>query len=405
MSCKGIWLLFDLDGTVTPMPHKVHGKYLPLTESACNEPLKEFIRQEGRVCIISTAGKRMWMQIYEPLKDVLKELYVKHTAEAGNDELAEKQKLEEGRFVLSAFTGATMYYNQGPDAHLVEDKDYRLQRKTTFATEHVPAILDLLRQAIITIFTVAASDPSYVKILSKKYHVVFEHLLAVREKEGASKFEETYLSLDKITKHGEYLKDSNDALLDVQFVVGIDEKVVAHMNVLAVPMVRYNEIFTADLCTTLENKYGVTARAQPNSVCVATVALDKAVPIQYILEEHATKSYLRNFVPGAALCAGDNVDSVDRPFTQFPQVGCISVGTKKLSDEVLRDLRKNCRKLVEVGDEEDGTAKFLTTLLHNAASKAPSSSSPSWEEHATEILDKTMDHYDQLKKENGVSNL
>ena len=386
-SCKGIWLLFDLDGTITPSPHKAHGQYLPLTKSSCNEPLQNFMREGGRCCVISTAGKRMWMQIYEPLKQVLKELYDKAT----------NKEEEEGRFVLSAFTGATMYYSSGPEVSLVEDKSYRLTKKTTFAPEHVDAIFKTLREIVIKIFTVAASDPTYVQILSKKYHVVFETLLAAREKEGAEKFNETYLSLPNITQHGLYLKESGDALLDVQIVPGIDEKIIAHMNVLAVPMARFGEIFTQEVCSTLKSKFGVTARAQPNSVCIATDNLDKSVPIEYMLQEYKTKNYLREFVPEAAICAGDNVDSVDRPFTGFPQIACISVGTKTLSEDVLRDVNKNCRRLVEVGGEEDGTAKFLVELVAQAQKKQQQDNS-SFEENAKKTLDAALNTFEEEKK-------
>lgn len=392
MSCKGIWLLFDLDGTITPSPHKAHGKYLPLTESACNAPLREFMKQDGRLCVISTAGKRMWMQIYEPLRDILKEKFQQNVLSIPDDQVEKKKAAaehEKGRFILSAFTGAGMYYNHDAESELQEDQVYRLQKKTTFLPEHVPDIFKLLREQIVfKIFETAAKDPSYIEVLSKKYHDVFAYLLAAREKEGVEKFQETYLSLERLTKHGEYLKETNDALLDVQYIPNVAEKIIAHVNVLGVPMARYHDIFTQELRDTLISKYGVSAREQPNSVCVATTALDKTVPIEFILQEHKLCPYLHDFVAESAITCGDNVDSVDKPFTQFPSIVCVSVGNKKLSEPVWSDLKKNCAKLVAIPGEEEGTAKFLQILLDESKNQHQNDDGEtlSWEQRAKNIV-------------------
>jgi hypothetical protein len=391
MSCKGIWLLFDLDGTITPSPHKAHGKYLPLNESVCNEPLREFMKQDGRLCVISTAGKRMWVQIYEPLRDILKEKYQQNVLSISGEgaEVEGKKKAaaehEKGRFILSAFTGAGMYYNQGADAELQEDQVYRLQKKTTFLPEHVHDIFRLLREQIVfKIFETAAKDPSYVEILTKKYHSVFAHLLGVRERDGVEKFQETYLSLEKLTKHGEYLKETNDALLDVQYIPNVSDKIIAHINVLGVPMARYGDIFTQELRDTLISKYGVSAREQPNSVCVATTALDKTVPIEFILQEHKLCPYLHDFLAESAITCGDNIDSVDKPFTRFSEIACVSVGNKKLPEQVWNDLKKGCAKLVAIPGEEEGTAKLLQILLDE--SKKQEQDENSWEQRAKNIV-------------------
>jgi hypothetical protein len=312
MSCAGITLILDVDGTLTPTPHKAHGMYLPLTESPCLAPVIEFLKQDGRLCACSTAGKRLWTQIYQPLIPTLTELHRRDPA-------------FKGRLMFGSYTGATLYSSDGPQQMLVEDEEYRLENKTTMDPKKVPGALDLLRGVVIKIFDTMASDPTYLPLLSKKYTSVFGNLNEEREEMGKERFDAVCLSMENILLHGRYLSDSNDALLDVQYVVGQEEHaVVAHINVLGVPMARFAQIFTPELCQLLEQTYGISARAQPNSVCLAVDGLDKGTIVRFLLKHAKTKdkAYLLHpaWDPQAAIGGGDIPQSVDAPLSQYPPI-------------------------------------------------------------------------------------
>lgn len=79
---KGYWIVADVDGTLTPTPSKSGGKYYSLSMSAtvfgkakhyhsCLPLLRYFIARGGNVCAVSTAGRRLWWQLYNDLATVL----------------------------------------------------------------------------------------------------------------------------------------------------------------------------------------------------------------------------------------------------------------------------------------------------------------------------------------------
>lgn len=353
MSCRGITCILDLDGTLTSTPHKAHGKYLPLTESPCLEPVIKYLEADGRLAVVSTAGKRMWRQFFEPVQATLQHLYKRDASFVG-------------RIIFGSYTSAVIYYSDGPEQKLVEDVSYRLEFKTTMDPAKVPAVLDLLRSVIIKIFDTMARDKTYLPALSKKYSGVFGELLKRREELGAEQFNAEVLTMENVLKHGKYLVETHDALLDSQYVVGQESNnIIAHLNILGVPMARFGDIFPPELCDMLAKDFGVSARAQPNSVAIAVDGLDKGTFMRFVLANcnNDKKAYLKGVNPNATFSGGDIPQSVDAPLAMYPPVRFVSVCTKLLTAEERAQL---AAPIVEIGGEEDGTAKFLATLVHNA---------------------------------------
>ncbi|KAG5481997.1 hypothetical protein LSCM1_05710 [Leishmania martiniquensis] len=76
---RGHWIVADMDGTLTPTPTRAHGKYLSLSHcmqsglecgaryNSCLPWLRCFLERGGSLCVVSTAGKRMWSQLYSDL--------------------------------------------------------------------------------------------------------------------------------------------------------------------------------------------------------------------------------------------------------------------------------------------------------------------------------------------------
>ncbi|AYU77656.1 hypothetical protein LdCL_160012700 [Leishmania donovani] len=80
---RGHWIVADMDGTLTPTPTRAHGKYLTLSYcmqtglgygaryKSCLPWLRLFLECGGTLCVVSTAGKRMWSQLYPDLAPAL----------------------------------------------------------------------------------------------------------------------------------------------------------------------------------------------------------------------------------------------------------------------------------------------------------------------------------------------
>jgi hypothetical protein len=105
------WLLTDLDGTLIATPHKAHGRYLPITQSPCYEPVRKWLSSGGNVCIVTTADLRVVDQVYHPLRPFLKtqaEYIAEVAASTAKDKLAAPRR--SGCLLLSLYTGAVLYW-------------------------------------------------------------------------------------------------------------------------------------------------------------------------------------------------------------------------------------------------------------------------------------------------------
>ncbi|KPA81064.1 hypothetical protein ABB37_04426 [Leptomonas pyrrhocoris] len=105
------WLLSDLDGTLISTPHKAQGRYLPITQSPCYEPVKKWLSNGGNICVVTTADVRVIEQVYHPLRPFLKtqaEYIAEVAATTAKDKTTPPRR--RGCLLLSLYTGAVLYW-------------------------------------------------------------------------------------------------------------------------------------------------------------------------------------------------------------------------------------------------------------------------------------------------------
>ncbi|RNF11113.1 hypothetical protein TraAM80_01080 [Trypanosoma rangeli] len=88
------WVLADLDGTLLTTPHKANGQYQSLDKSPCFHVIRRWLLNGGNLCIVTTADKRVFDQVYVPLHSILKD------ADGRNGS---------GELLISLYTGALLY--------------------------------------------------------------------------------------------------------------------------------------------------------------------------------------------------------------------------------------------------------------------------------------------------------
>ena len=343
------WLVVDMDGTITPQPSKAGGQYEPLTQSPCFSGLSRWIRAGGSVCVLSTAGARMWKQIWEPLRSIVVDVNC--------------QPGDAPELILGAFNGAALYRFSADKADLIEISSYRTRYNTTLDLDVCDKVQTILRRILCRFFALAQNDDTFVTALSKKYQEPFRYLLAQRESLGIDRFEDDCLNLKAILTYGLYLKETNDALLDIQYVDTGDGKVPALMTLLGIPMARFDVCFTKDDLEQL-SALNCYVKSQPNSVCVGRKHIDKSTAIRYLIEAGANNDLSErkmHFRLANSIAAGDNPASVDRPMTLFlPEMPFISLSKLPDSDPP---------GVIHVGDEEEGFARFLDSLMEYVDSR------------------------------------
>ena len=336
----GLWLVLDMDGTVTPTPTKAGGHYLPLSESPCRAPLINWIEHGGNLCVVSTAGRRMWRQVHETLRPSL------------------RKSREVGRLVVCGFSGAALFCTDD-DGELHEDHDYRRSAITngTCPTEsELDGLIELGVETIRTFLLAARGDPTLIAALSRKYHGPYEALLGKLKEMGDDAFFQTFLTRERMLKHGEFLVETHDALVDVQIIPGSHPVIGAQVTVLGIPMKRFHEFFPAPVVDALQAR-NFHVKSQPNSVCIVRDGVDKATVVRW-LRAHGDR-YSRGNRPFSlrhAIAGGDNPDVVDRPLTIFPDMAFVSVAPEGAAVPT-------GAHIVDVGGEEVGCAAFLEMLL------------------------------------------
>lgn len=122
---RGCWLLTDLDGTLLPTPHKAHGQYVKLSEGPCFASVSRWLKLGGNICVITTADRRVFEQVFLPLKSILPSALTIDACLNNNNNVmsldvneANSNKdvakgsgggAEAGNLLLSVFTGAVLY--------------------------------------------------------------------------------------------------------------------------------------------------------------------------------------------------------------------------------------------------------------------------------------------------------
>jgi hypothetical protein len=130
------WIVADMDGTLTPTPSRAHGKYFSLSYCmatglgygaryhSCLPWLRLFVERGGSICVISTAGKRMWTQLYNDLAPAV--FALSSTTRPRGSSAAAKlaggptslvtASPTPGTLYLCGFTGAAMFRTRPCDA-------------------------------------------------------------------------------------------------------------------------------------------------------------------------------------------------------------------------------------------------------------------------------------------------
>ena len=140
---KGCWLLSDLDGTLIPTPHKANGQYVPLHMSACFAPLKRWLASGGNLCVVTTADRRVFDQVYFSLRPFLNSLA--------------SPPSQSGELLLSLYTGASLYRcGRESIQHVADycDPTHPAGSDTCMGAETSA----LLRELVVDIFLQMASD-------------------------------------------------------------------------------------------------------------------------------------------------------------------------------------------------------------------------------------------------------
>jgi hypothetical protein len=359
------WIVADMDGTLTPTPSKAGGKYLPLTHSPCLRPLAGLLQHGLNVCVVSTAGKRMWTQVFECLKPTLQAAAPPHC----------------GTLALCGFSGAALFVSQkisSPSSadtpnhnysvvNMIEDHAFRECNETVIAPHALPQLERVLRERFLNVMETIRKDPHYIPTLSKKYHAPLEDLVSRLAQHPNGEGVDALLSMQQLKQHGLYLTETNDALVDMQtvHVDGVPDPLVVQYTVLAVPMKYFDSIFTEEVRSELSTM-GFVCKSQPNSVVVCRKGIDKATCVRWLCERYQNRwADGSAFSLDRALAFGDIPVSIDKPLTQFPPMSFVSVSIDPTLDPP---------GLLSLGGEELGTAAFLTALLEDVRQKSESTS-------------------------------
>lgn len=308
------WIIADMDGTLTPTPSKAHGHYLSLSEAAatqakegrtyfsCLAPLRALIARGCHLCVVSTAGQRMWRQLFA---DLAPALYPSPSA---------SPPCPPGRLLLCGFTGAALFASRPHQASMsasppppppltaaeamVEDMEYRRSAApdggpTVMSPQAVDVAQSEGRAALLRFLEHAStlarhSDADALRAffsgcLSGKYHGPFTALVTsawaelraadpeaktIMERAAAAgegecvpvSFEAvSLLSMERLGAYGAYLADTEDALVDVQRIPsatgnsaaggdgggeGLSD--VAQITVLGIPMRFFDLVFPSE---------------------------------------------------------------------------------------------------------------------------------------------------------------
>ncbi|KPI85131.1 hypothetical protein ABL78_5824 [Leptomonas seymouri] len=505
----GHWLVADMDGTLTPTPSRARGRYLSLSHCmatglgygpryrSCLPWLRCFLERGGSVCVVSTAGKRIWMQLYHDLAPAVFGLGALEdggcsgglspasaacsTSEARANAAASAAP---GTLYLCGFTGAAMFRTRPcqavwtdmdrlypdwrhqssvtsnpspsvadptgpavpPTAVGIEEwAEYRQQviavdvasgaaadaaagaaSTTTMDAAACAVAFEEGRSALVRFFeyasyvskhNVTAATAFFAECLSAKYHAAFTALLqklldearpalASSEEEGdvAPRLcfaKSRVLSRAALEASGVFLKETNDALVDVQRVPHADGTIaetapIAQVVVMGIPMRYFDLIFpsaSADLppqwpcCAACAvagagakariEAVGLELKSQPNSVCLHRRDVDKGTCVRWLISEGNSGKAANglSFDLQKSLAFGDVPESVDRPLTEFPPMQFISLA----KDDVAADGRVGINAeapqgsatcVHHVGGEEEGTALFLEELLTSCMKEA-----------------------------------
>jgi hypothetical protein len=109
---SGCWLLADLDGTLVPTPHNAKGEYVGLDRGPCYRSLRRWMLHGGNLCVITTADRRVFDQVFLPLQSTAGSNGGGLTSRRHDDDEDDASATvgeQRGNLLLSLYTGAVLY--------------------------------------------------------------------------------------------------------------------------------------------------------------------------------------------------------------------------------------------------------------------------------------------------------
>jgi hypothetical protein len=371
--CHGLYLVADMDGTLTPTPTKSGGFQTAINNAPTFEPIQRFLHEGGKLVVETNAGTYPFNQIYKPLIPTLREVYAKYQ--------------EAGAITMFPFSGAGLYTYVPELEQMKEDPQFaRTGRRDTILAnqpqqqevdlstgipeEHADELMEEIRQVMLKVFELMDEDPTYLPLLSKKYRDAMPNtIIRLRRELGKERFEKEVATLENLKVYGKFLVKSNDPMIDLQRV---SSGALVQINILGTAMARFDSLFYPQLRQKLRERMSIHIKRQPNSTTISKDLVNKGLPVQYLAKQYQRETDLIDVKTGEklkfcwdfelknAIAAGDHPMFTDYPLTQHAPMPFLSLALKR-APELPEWPYKT--KMLHVGGEEEGTAKFVNTWV------------------------------------------
>jgi len=349
------------------------------------EPILEWLRLGGGLCVVTTAARRSIHQVWDCVPPELR---------------------SGGRVVLSALEGADFVYG-GDDGEMVADEEYLATAAvgggpTCFSGAVLSTILQYSETMIRDIYADMAKDRSILAALSGKYQRPVARLL---DRLDAGEHVEALLTRSMMTDAGAIMFETNERTIsfntpilaerlesaDVEDAIGGTPARVCTISVMGFP-IKHSKKYV-DPYLEPAAAIGVELSAAPNSLWFTPRGVSKATPISW-LARHADKF---GFDVRHAVAFGDCPHTNDFPLTQLslqyadvagctggapnggPEGGCGFCPFVSVAEEQNVHLLPEHVRGMHVGGVEHGTARVLRGLLdavksHPGPAPAPAAS-------------------------------
>lgn len=357
-ACNGLWIVADMDGTLTTSPSKSGGRNLPIDQSATFQPLCDFIRLGGSIFVLTNAGTFPFVQVWRPLLHSVIKALPPHK--------------RDDRVVISPFSGAGLYHGRYGQDDMVEDTDFTergllvdgKETSTAISADCLPAVLREIKTTMQdTVFRLLDEDPSYLPLLSKKYRDCLPPTIQLRRELGVERFNREVLTLENLMEYGRFLPKTDSyvplPLIDVQRTRAGH---VVQINILATPIARFDQdIFPKERRDHLTNVMNLHVKRQPNSCTISRNLVNKGTAIDYMERKHT-----HNFSLARSIGLGDHPSFTDFPLTQYRAMPFVSVAPHEVSAHPLFPF---VAQMNHLSGEEEGAAAFIATLVRQCIAR------------------------------------
>lgn len=383
---KPMWIIADMDRTLVDKPPK--GGYPKLDESPCFEPVLRWLDIGGRLCVVTTdGGLRTFAAIWDCIPPM---------------------KRANGHLVVCTADGASLHYGDA-QGKLVEDVDYKcnalegvdgMKGVPGLPAELMPELLKIAQDVQLAWFDDLLVDntlmsclgprdkESYVKILKRVIRAtkglplgetvdagepyaaddasqvdVSDDLAvtAARAKLRELFTVENLLNMGgRLKKRGSLIWRNQTGPMTAESMREMQDPnstaLFTTVIVMSVPQEVRTKYFQQLEIDKRLHRLGVEASHAPNSIWFKNPAVDKSLPVRYMLR-HPDQF---DFDITRAIAFGDNPGGNDEPLTRFEQQGMPFVSVSANASESPTDeSRAN-----HVGGYEFGTSVVISGLAN-----------------------------------------